>query len=181
MVDNQSIVVHSRRMLKSVSVDEILLLRHVNWPTNFRGLLLKVEMAPSRVKHMYSVLFAFPWGSMPPASCSRLCSSDSAWTGVSKKCLIICLVYVCYNFCRISSCFFKYKIFSFVLFTDVRSTYSSQIINKYDANGSPSKTLMTIAKKFVSLSGDRTIGFVFRVFIKYHYTCKSFFGETINL
>ena len=42
-------------MLTSLSVDEILLLRYMNWFTNFRGLPLKVEMAP-RLKHMNSWL-----------------------------------------------------------------------------------------------------------------------------
>ena len=55
------IVVHdfSMRMLTSLSVDEILLPRYVNWSINFKGLPFKEEMAPSYLKHMNSVLFRF--------------------------------------------------------------------------------------------------------------------------
>ena len=72
MIDNPSIAVHdfTRRMLTLLSIDEILLLRYVNSSTNFSGQPLKVEVAPSRWKHMNSVLFAFPWRSIPPAVCS---------------------------------------------------------------------------------------------------------------
>ena len=45
--------------LTSLSVDEILLLRYVNLSTNFRSLSLWVEIAPSHLKHVDSVLFAF--------------------------------------------------------------------------------------------------------------------------
>ena len=60
MTDNLSIAVHAfpMHMLTSLSVDEILLLRCVNRSTNFRGLPLKVEMAP-HLKHMNYVLFVF--------------------------------------------------------------------------------------------------------------------------
>ena len=57
--NNLSIVVNAlaRRMLTLLSVDEILLLRYVNWSTNFRGLPLRVEMVPSCLKHMNSILY----------------------------------------------------------------------------------------------------------------------------
>ena len=35
-----------KRMLASLSVDEILLSMYANWLTNFRGLSFNVEMAP---------------------------------------------------------------------------------------------------------------------------------------
>ena len=40
MIDNLSIVTHtlSKHMLISISVDQILLPRYMNWSTNFRGL-----------------------------------------------------------------------------------------------------------------------------------------------
>ena len=84
MINNLSIVVHTfaRHMLTSLSVDEILLPRYVNLSSNFRGLLLKVEMAPCHLKHTNSLLFAFMQMQMPPAACSRLCSRDLAWAGV---------------------------------------------------------------------------------------------------
>ena len=42
-----------RRISTSLSVDETQLPRYVNLFTNFRGSLLRVEMIPSRLKHMY--------------------------------------------------------------------------------------------------------------------------------
>ena len=80
MIDNLLITIHSFTwcILTSLSVDEILLPSYVNLSTNFRGLPLKVDMAPSHLKHMNSVLSAF----MPPAACSWLCSRNSAWACV---------------------------------------------------------------------------------------------------
>ena len=46
-------------MLMSISVDEMLPTRDVNWSISFRGLQLRVEVAPFRLKHTYSVLFVF--------------------------------------------------------------------------------------------------------------------------
>ena len=66
--------------MSSLSVDEILLLRYVNYSINFRGLPLTVEMALSHLKHMNSVLFTFMWRPMLLADCSRLCSRDLART-----------------------------------------------------------------------------------------------------
>ena len=84
MIINRSIAVHTfaKHMLMLFSVDEILLPRYVNLSTNFRGLPLRIEIAPSCLKHMYSVLFAFTKRPMPSAACSRLCSRDSAWADV---------------------------------------------------------------------------------------------------
>ena len=45
----------ARHMLMPFSVDKMLLLRYANFSTNFRGLLFKVEMVPSHLKHMNSV------------------------------------------------------------------------------------------------------------------------------
>ena len=86
-IDSRSIVVHTfaRRIWKLLSVDETLLLRYVNLSTNFRGLLLAVEMASSRFKHMYFVLVAFTGRPMPTAACSRICCRDSAWVGVFSR------------------------------------------------------------------------------------------------
>ena len=47
MIDNLFV----RCMLTSLSVDEILLQTYVRWSTNFRGLPLKEEIAPSCLKH----------------------------------------------------------------------------------------------------------------------------------
>ena len=53
-IDNLSIEVYAflRRILTSLSVDETLLPKYINLSTNFKGLPLRVEMAPSCLKHM---------------------------------------------------------------------------------------------------------------------------------
>ena len=80
MIDNLLIAFHAfaRNMFTLLSVDEILLPRYVNLSTNFRGLPLRKEMAPSRLKQLNSVLFVFMWRPMVPAACCRLCNRDSA-------------------------------------------------------------------------------------------------------
>ena len=80
-IDNLSIAIHAFLMcsLTSLSVDEILLPRYVNWSTNFRGLPLQMEMTPLCLKCINS-LFAFML--RPFAACSKLGSRDSAWAGV---------------------------------------------------------------------------------------------------
>ena len=70
-----------RCILTSFSVDETILPRYMNLSTNFRGLPFRVEMAPSRLKHIYYILFGWMWRPMPPAACSKLGSKDSAWVG----------------------------------------------------------------------------------------------------
>ena len=49
MVVNLLMTVHAlpMRVLTLISVDEILLLRYMNWSTNFRGLPFNGEMTPS--------------------------------------------------------------------------------------------------------------------------------------
>ena len=83
MIDSLSIVhAFARHILTSLSIDGILLPRYMNLFTNFRALLFRVEMAPSQLKHMYSVLLVFTRRIMSPAACSWLCSKDSAWVGI---------------------------------------------------------------------------------------------------
>ena len=55
----------AKHILTSLLVDEMLLLRYVNWSSNFRSVPLRVGMAPFYSKHMYSVLFAFIWKPKP--------------------------------------------------------------------------------------------------------------------
>ena len=54
MVINLSKAVHAfpMHMLILLSVDEILLLRYINWFTNFRGLLFNEKIAPSWLKYI---------------------------------------------------------------------------------------------------------------------------------
>ena len=61
MINSLSIAIHDNTMyiFTSLSVDKMLLLRYVNWSTNFRGFPLRVEMVPSYLKHMNSVIFEF--------------------------------------------------------------------------------------------------------------------------
>ena len=65
-------------MLTSLLVDEILLLRYMNWSTHFRGLSWNEEMIPPWLKHMNSVFSEFKLRPMFSVACSRLCSRDSA-------------------------------------------------------------------------------------------------------
>ena len=76
MINSLSITVHAfaRRVLMSLSVNEMLLPRYVDLFTNFRKLLF-------RLKNMYSVWSGFTMRPMFPAACSRLCSRDSAGVG----------------------------------------------------------------------------------------------------
>ena len=53
MIDNLSTATHA---LASLSVDELLLPKYVNWFTHFMCLLLQVEMAPFCLKHITSKL-----------------------------------------------------------------------------------------------------------------------------
>ena len=60
MFDCQSIAVSvsARRMLTSLSVDEIMLPKYANFSINFRGLPLRLKMAP-RLKLTSNIFFAF--------------------------------------------------------------------------------------------------------------------------
>ena len=81
MLDNLSVTVHSfpMRMLILLSVDEILLLRYVNWLTNFRGLPLKMEMDPSCLMRLNTDFSVFL---VAKASCSRQCSRNLDRVGI---------------------------------------------------------------------------------------------------
>ena len=81
MIDYPSVVFYAlgMRMLTLLSIDEISLPRHSKWPFDFRGLSLKVEMAPSYLKHMNFSLFEFMQRPIRLAACSRLCSRDSCF------------------------------------------------------------------------------------------------------
>ena len=59
ITDNLSIAfyIFARDILTSLSIDEMLLLKYVNYSTNFRALSFRAEMAPSQLKHMNSALF----------------------------------------------------------------------------------------------------------------------------
>ena len=88
MIDNLSMAVHAlgRRILTSLSIDETLLPRYVKLSTNFRGSLLRVDMAPSCLNN--SILLAFTWRPIPPAACFRLLSRDSASASVFARSII---------------------------------------------------------------------------------------------
>ena len=61
MINNLSIVIYNFpvHILSLLSVDEILILRYVNWSISLRGLPFNVEMVPCCLKHMNSVLSEF--------------------------------------------------------------------------------------------------------------------------
>ena len=106
MIDNISIAVHafSVQKLTLLLVYEILLLRYVNCSTNFRGLPLKVEMAPC-LRYIKSVLFAFMLRPMPPAAWYKLCSWDLAWVGVFVRTTRSYTNLYCHSFYGILSAF----------------------------------------------------------------------------
>ena len=56
MIDNLSMVVQAftRRILTSLSVDETWLTRYVSLSTKFRGLSLRMDMVPSRLRRICS-------------------------------------------------------------------------------------------------------------------------------
>ena len=90
MINNiSSIAVHAfaRCIPMSLTVNETLLPRYVSFSINSREPLFRVEMSPSWLKHVCSVLSVFTWKPVPPAACSRLCSKYSAWVGVSARIL----------------------------------------------------------------------------------------------
>ena len=60
-VDNRYIAIYvlPMHMLTSPSVNEIFLLRYMNWSINFRGLQFNEAMAPSWLKYMNSILSEF--------------------------------------------------------------------------------------------------------------------------
>ena len=73
MIDSLWIAVQSfiRRRLSSLSLDETLPLRYLNWSNDFRCL-----------KHMNSDLFVLTQRPIPLAARTRLCIWDSAWEGI---------------------------------------------------------------------------------------------------
>ena len=80
MIDNLSIPVHAFVICILISsVDVKQLLRCAKLSTSFRAPPNSVEMSPFGLKYMYSVFSGLTWSPMPPATCSRLCSRDSAW------------------------------------------------------------------------------------------------------
>ena len=80
MVDNLLIAVYafSMHMLILLSVNEMLFPRYVKWSTNFIVLSFNVEMAPSCLNRINSVLSEFKEGPMLLDGHSRLYSWDSA-------------------------------------------------------------------------------------------------------
>ena len=108
MIDNLSITIlpFARRILKSLSVKEMLLLIYVNWSTNFRGLSHRVKMAPLLSVDEMLLLIYVNWSTnfrgLPHrmemalfylrqfilcficvhAACSRLQFKNSSWAGV---------------------------------------------------------------------------------------------------
>ena len=59
MIDNDLIAFHAfaSHILRLLSVDEIYLPRYKNLFSNFRGLQLRVNMAPPRLKHLHCFIY----------------------------------------------------------------------------------------------------------------------------
>ena len=80
MIDDLSVEFHifSRCIKISFSVDEMLLPRYVKWSTNFRVLLLRVEMVPFLSVYNAYNLFCVHVEDNIPAACYRICSRGSS-------------------------------------------------------------------------------------------------------
>ena len=124
MIDGQSTIIHTfaRYMLTSLSVHEILLSGYINRSSIFRGLPLKIEMAPSCLKLMNSILFAFTLSSMLLVAYSKIQQrfgfsrlfERNAWSFAS-NCQIFCLYYLLLVL-------FSVKLFPLIKSIVVRST-----------------------------------------------------------
>ena len=142
MIDSLSIRVHTFPMCEwtSLSEDEILLPRFQKWSINFSGLPLKVEMAPSRLKHMKSFFICVHIEAN--ASC---CLFQAVKKGFSfdkciyKKYLLFCVVYILVSTGYHLLLVFLIWIFSFIRSTDVYRMESKQVISIYAANVSLNK------------------------------------------
>ena len=103
MINNLLIAVHAfaSHILKSFSVDEMLLLRYVNLSTNFREPPFNVEMSAFLIKT--HVLYFVCIHIEVNATCSRLCSRDLAWVVVFTRSTVIYIVYLHSSLCGVSS------------------------------------------------------------------------------
>ena len=112
------------------SLDEILLSRYVNLSTICWGLPLRVTMAFSHIKLMYSVLFEFAWRPMGLAAWPSLCSKDSDWATVFARnpSALSTSVIISAGYHLFLAFFISIKPFSFIKSIDVWSTYSRQIV-----------------------------------------------------
>ena len=173
MIDNLSIAVHAFHilMLTSLSVDEILL------STNFRSLTFKVEMTAFCLKYMNSVLFTsslwtinfvlasgyavrirFGWVYSPEAV-DHLHSLHPWWF---QRDIICFLPFFYVN--SFSSIFFYYWRSLRVILVEYKHIWWN-CISFQDSNDNDEEVGVSI----------RWVKHCFRVFIKHHYSCNSFF------
>ena len=154
IIDSLSMAVHAFvwHILTLVSLHETMLPRYVNFSTNFRVPSFRVEMAPSRLKHMYSVFcwfFFFCVYKVANASRYPLQAMQQGF-GLGQlifdKRYVICIVGVHYSFCGISSAsyLFYVKLFSFIRSIVFLGTKSRQVIYRYGAHVFPCRTPATI-------------------------------------
>ena len=175
MINNLAIAVNAfaRCMFTSLYVDEVSLPMYVNLFTNFRGRLFWMEMVLSLLNLKPSVLFAFTWSSMLTAHSSSC--RYSAWVGVfagSDKNL-----QSAYIIDSSTSCLFQRKdIFFYEIYQ--RSTYFieadykqiwCQWISLLDYKNNVEEVYVFI----------RWATFCLPISIKCHYSCNSFFKETL--
>ena len=124
------------RILTFISLDELLLLKYINWYTNFWR--MRVSGDVFFWKYMYSILFAFTYRPMHTASCSMQFSSAKC---ITKKHRIISFVFICRSFFEMSSAFFRsssnVNLFYFIKSISIRCSISVPEINIYCPNVSP--------------------------------------------
>ena len=92
---------------------------------------------------------------MPPATCSRLCSWDSAWAGVFVRSAGSSVIVSAGYHLLLALLFFLFSVkpFTFIRF--------NLVMNIQGTNISPCETPVTLLKKLVLPSGKETISFVF--------------------
>ena len=72
-------------LLKSFSIDVMLVPMYLNGSSNFIGLPITVEMAWFYLKQLLSVFLVIILMPMLPAACAMLCWKDFTWAGVFAK------------------------------------------------------------------------------------------------
>ena len=148
MINDKSIAIQAFIwcIFTSLSVDKMLLPRHMNLSTNFRGLPLRVVMASFCLKHSNSVLFAFIKRPKLHATFFRLCSRNlacpgvfvrSAWSSVQSASGIISVFFFSV-YTPVNKCFWIIKV------VDELTTLVSLAVFRPSQNGDKSEPANTI-------------------------------------
>ena len=159
MIDNLSIAVHTfaSRILMSFSADETLLPKQENLSTNFREPPFCVEMSLFFLIKIHVFRFVCNYMETKAFCCLLQIMQQGFSLGrcICQKYYVIGIRNSLYGVSSASCLFFSLDLLTF----QVRSL--GRIMNRYGANISPNRTSVTMSKKSVSPSGERTFTFVF--------------------